>query len=473
MPGEHTRPAANKYTEHGRLAMKIIVSGCGKIGKAVLASLVYEGHDVTAMDRSPSVIEEITNTYDVMTICGNGADCETLEEAGIDKADLFISFTDSDELNMLSCFLAKKMGAKHTCARIRNPEYNDQSLGFMRQQLGLSMSVNPEQLIALEIFNILKLPSAVKIENFSRRNLEMVELVLAHDSELDGMTLRRIREKYKANYLICAVQREEEIFIPDGSFVLRAGDRIGLTAAHAEIEKLLRMLGLMKKQAKSVMILGGGRPAFYLSRLLTSAGSSSVRIIERDSERCEFLSRELPGAVVIKGDGAEQDVLLEEGLGSVDAFVSLTGMDEENILASIFAGTHKVPKIITKINRDELIAMAEKLGLETIVSTSSVTSNLLLGFVRALENTEGSNIETLYRLMDGRAEALEFNARDTEGLTGIPLKQLKLKKNVLIAGIMRGRKTIIPSGDDMLLPDDRVVVLASGHRFGDLSDILL
>lgn len=194
--------------------MKIIVAGCGKIGRAILASLVSEGHDVVALDSDPAVIEEITNIYDVMSICGNGADCETLEEAGIDKADLFVSFTDSDELNMLSCFLAKRMGAKHTIARIRNPEYNDQSLGFMRQQLGLSMSINPEQLIAVEIFNILKLPSAVKIENFSRRNLEMVELVLSSDSELHGMSLRRIREKYKANYLICAVQRGDEIIHP-------------------------------------------------------------------------------------------------------------------------------------------------------------------------------------------------------------------------------------------------------------------
>lgn len=262
------------------------------------------------------------------------------------------------------------------------------------------------------------------------------------------------------------------LYIPDGSFELKAGDRIGLTAAHSEIEKLLRMLGLMKRQAKSVMILGGGKPTFYLAKMLSTVGNTTVRIIEKDSERCDELSAELPKAVVIQGDGAHQDVLLEEGIGSIDAFVTLTGMDEENILASIFASTQNVPKIIAKINRDELIPMAEKVGLETIVSTSDVTSNILVGFVRALENSEGSNVETLYKLMDGKAEALEFNAVETEGLTGIPLKVLKTKKNVLIAGIMRGRKTIIPSGDDMILPDDKVIVLAADHRLGDLSDIL-
>ncbi len=453
--------------------MKIIISGCGKIGRAVLSSLVNEGHDVIAMDKNSAVIEEITNTYDVMGISGNGADCEALEEASVEGVDLFASFTDSDELNMLSCFLAKRMGAKHTIARIRNPEYNDQSLGFMRGELGLSMSVNPEEAIAHEIFNLLKLPSAVKVEIFSRRNLEMIELVLAPDSELDGMTLRKIREKYKANYLICAVQRGDELYIPDGSFELRAGDRIGLTAAPSELEKLLRMLGMMKRQAKNVMILGGGKPSFYLSRLLSSAGNTTVRVVEKDKSRCIEIAASLSNAVVIEGDGTDQNLLLEEGINSVDAFVALTGMDEQNILSSLFASTQKVPKIITKINREELISMAEKIGLETIVSTSAVTSNILVGFVRALENTAGSNIETLYRLMDGKAEALEFNAAETEGLTSIPLKSLKIKKNILIAGIMRGKKTIIPSGDDMILPRDRVVVISCGHRLGDLSEILL
>ena len=337
--------------------MNIIVAGCGKIGRALIADLVAEGHDVTAMDNSPRIVGEITDSFDVMGVCGNCADCETLKEAGAENADIFVAVTNSDELNMLSCFLAQKLGASHTIARIRNPEYNDQSLGFMRQHLGLAISINPELLIAEEIYNVLKLPSAVKIENFSRRNIEMVEIILPHDSELDGMNLIKIREKYKANYLICAVQRGDKVYIPDGRFELKAGDRIGLTAAHAEVEKLLRMLGILKKQAKNIMILGGGKASYYLAKMLSELGTT-VKIIEKKLERCEELSEVLDKTVIIHGDGAQQELLVEEGISSMDAFVALTGMDEENIMISTFASMQSVPKVISKINRDDLLSMA-------------------------------------------------------------------------------------------------------------------
>lgn len=452
--------------------MNIFICGCGRIGRTVIAGLCSEGHDVVAIDDDSAVIEELTNTYDIMGICGNGADCETLTEAGIEKADLFGAFTDSDELNMLSCFFAKSMGAKHTIARIRNPEYNDRSLGFMRQQLGLSMSINPEQALAHDIFNVLKLTSAVKIEHFSRRNFEMVELVLAPDSGLCGMKLYKIREKYRASFLICAVQRGEEIFIPGGQFELMAGDKIALTASPAEMEKLMRMLNLTKKRAKSVIILGGGKTSYYLAKMLSTIGSTSVRIIEKDEAVCNELSAELPDTMVIQGDGTHRDLMLEEGLLRADAFIALSKNDEENILASIFASSVDVPKIITSVKRGDLIPMAAKLGLETIVSTSDSASDTVLGFARALENTDGSNIETLYKLMDGKAEALEFSVSEIQGLTKIPLKSLKFKKNLLIAGIIRGRRAIIPSGDDMIMPGDRVVVLTSEHKLYDLTDAL-
>lgn len=452
--------------------MNIFICGCGKIGRSLIAGLCAEGHDVVAIDNDSALIEELTNTYDIMGICGNGADCEVLSEAGIEKADLFGAFTDSDELNMLSCFFAKSMGAKHTIARIRNPEYNDQSLGFMRQQLGLSMSINPEQTLAQDIFNVLKLPGAVKIEHFSRRNFEMVELILSPDSGFCGMKLYKIREKYRASFLICAVQRGEEIFIPGGQFELMAGDKVAMTASPAEMEKLMRMLNLTKKRTKSVIILGGGKISYYLAKMLSTIGSTSVRIIEKNEELCRELSAKLPDATIICGDGTHRDILIEEGIEHADAFVSLTSMDEENILASIFASSVNVPKTITKVNRDELIPMASKLGLETIVSTSDATSSTLLGFVRALENTDGSNIETLYKLMDGKAEALEFSVSEIQGLTRIPLKSLKFKKNLLIAGIIRGRRAIIPSGDDMIMPGDRVVVLTAEHKLYDLTDAL-
>ena len=451
--------------------MNIIVAGCGKIGRALIADLVAEGHDVIAMDNLPRIVGEITDSFDVMGVCGNCADCETLKEAGAENADIFVAVTNSDELNMLSCFLAQKLGASHTIARIRNPEYNDQSLGFMRQHLGLAISINPELLIAEEIYNVLKLPSAVKIENFSRRNIEMVEIILPLDSELDGMNLIKIREKYKANYLICAVQRGDKVYIPDGRFKLKAGDRIGLTAAHAEVEKLLRMLGILKKQAKNIMILGGGKASYYLAKMLSEIGTT-VKIIEKKLDRCEELSEVLDKTVIIHGDGAQQELLVEEGISSMDAFVALTGMDEENIMISTFASMQSVPKVISKINRDDLLSMAEKLGVETIISPTRITSNIIVRYARALENSKGSNVETLYKLMDGQAEALEFNVKEKSLVLNVPLKSLKLKQNTLIAGIMRGRKTIIPSGEDMILSGDKVIVISASKHLQDLDDIL-
>ena len=285
--------------------MNILVAGCGKIGTTIIDSLVAEGHDVTAIDADAAVLDGITNIYDVIGVCGNGADCETLGEAGVEKAELFVAVTGSDELNMLSCFMAKKMGAAHTIARIRNPEYNDRSLGFMRQQLGLSMSINPELLAAQELFNILKFPSAVKIETFSRRNFEMIELRLKNDSVLGGLRLNELREKYKTHVLVCVVQRGDKVYIPDGNFVLQGGDKIGITANPAELQKLLRGLGLLQKQARNVMILGGSRTAYYLAKMLTSVGNS-VKIIEKDRDHCRELSDTLPKAVIIYGDGAQQ-----------------------------------------------------------------------------------------------------------------------------------------------------------------------
>lgn len=452
-------------------AMNIIVAGCGKIGKTILNSLMSEGHDVVALDSDPMVIEEITNIYDVMAICGNCADCGTLEEAGVAHAELFVAVSGSDELNMLSCFIAKKMGAEHTIARIRNPEYNERSIGFLRQQLDLSMSLNPELLAAGELFNILKLPSAVKIESFSRRNVEMIEMRLKEGSPLDGVMLSDLQAKYKAKVLICVVQRGETVYIPDGRFVLHSGDKIGLTAAPTEIQKLLKGLGVLQKQSKFVMILGGSRTAYYLAKMLISAGAS-VKIIESNPERCRELCEKLPKAMIIQGDGAQQELLLEEGLRRLDAFVALTGMDEENILISIFAAANSVPKVISKVNRSELGLMAERLGLDCIVSPKNITSDILVRYARALENSKGSNVETLYKLMDGRVEALEFNVHPESELTDTPLKDLHFKKNILIAGIIRGRKTIIPGGDDVILPGDRVIVIATDQRLHDLSDIL-
>ena len=451
--------------------MKIVVAGCGKIGTSILESLVGEGNDVIAIDSSSAVIDDISNIYDVMCVCGNCADTETLQEAGISKAELFVAVTQSDELNMLACFVAERMGAKHTIARIRNPEYNDQSLDFFRKNLDLTVALNPESMAAQELYNVLKFPAAINIENFSRRHFEMVELRLKPDSPLDGMSLIELRREYKAKILICAVQRDNEVYIPDGNFVLKSGDRIGMTAASSELSRFLKALGLMQKSAKDVIILGASRVAYYLAKRLVASGST-VKIIDKDQERCREMAIAIPEAVVIFGDGAEQELLLEEGLASTDAFVALTGKDELNILISIFASSKDVPKVISKVNRNELASMAQNLGLDCIVSPKKIVSNLVARYARALKNSLGSNIETLYKLMDGSVEAVEFNVSPEFKGANVPLKELSLKPNILIAGIIRGRKAMIPSGDDVILPGDKVVVIVSGKQLYDLSDIL-
>lgn len=452
--------------------MKIIIVGCGKIGSTILESLVEEGHDVVGIDTDEKVINEMTNMYDVMGVCGSGTDCEMLTEAGVENAEIFIAATSSDELNMISCFIAKKMGAKHTVARIRNPEYNQKNIGFLKQQLDLSMAINPEMLAAVEMFNILKLPSAVKIQTFSQRNFEIIEMILKEGSALAGVKLMDLRSKFKAKFLVCVVQRGEEVYIPSGNFQLMAGDKIGLTASPSEIQKLMRAIGADKKQAKDIMILGGSKIAYYLAKMLTASGNG-VKIIEKDHEKCEELSDSLDKAVIIEGDGAQQELLLEEGLKTLDAFVALTGIDEENILISIFAANQKVPTVISKINRNELAGMAARLGLDCIISPKKIVSDVIVRYARALENSRGSNVETLYNIMDDKAEVLEFNVKSDFKQVNIPLRDLTLKKNILIAGIIRDRKPIIPAGDDCIMKNDKViVVVGSDQRLNDLSDII-
>lgn len=451
--------------------MKIIIVGCGKIGKSLIESLVSEGHDVAVIDKDPSVIEEATNTFDVIGLCGIGTDCEVLAEAGAAKADIVISVTGSDELNMLSCFIAKTLGAKNTVARIRDREYNDKSLGFMAGQLQLSMAINPEMATAHNIANILRFPSAINIDTFDSNKFEIVEMILGEKSPLAGMTMIDLRKRSPGKFLICAVLRKNEVIIPDGRFVLEDGDRIALTAAPNEIGKLLRSFDLITRKTKSVMILGASRIAYYLSSNLIAAGTK-VTVIDKDEAKCAEFAESLPDVTVIHGDGANQDMLVEEGLGQTDAFVSLTGYDENNILISYFATSQNVPKVIAKVNRPEFYPIAGKLGIDTIISPIQTVADEMLRYARALQNSVGSNVEKLYKIMDGKAEALEFNVRPDFKHAGKALKDIKFKQNILIAGILRNRKPIVPSGNDIILPGDKVIVIAANHRLYDLSDII-
>ncbi|MBR5223701.1 MAG: Trk system potassium transporter TrkA [Clostridia bacterium] len=451
--------------------MKIIVNGCGKIGSTILANLVAEGHDVTAIDTNPEVIQKLTNIYDVIGVCGNGADSDVLTEANAKNNDLIISTANSDEINMLCCFLAKRMGTKNTVARVRNPEYNDKSLAFLRQNLEISLIINPELMASHELFNALKLPSAYKIEPFSVRNFEIVEFKIKDDSVLDGLKIADLRNKFKSKFLICAVQRGEEAYIPLGNFVLRSGDKVGITGSVNEILHFFNELGIKRTAIKKVMILGASKTAVYLAKKLCQIGNS-VTIIDKDRQKCEEISAELPKALVVNGDGSSQELLIEEGISNIDAVVSLTGLDELNILISSYASSKNVPKVITKINRQELIPLAEHWGLDTVVSPRKTISNIVVGYARALENSKDSSVETLYKLMDDKVEALEFTVKDGLDFLNVAFKELKLKENILIAGIIRDRKTIIPSGEDVLLSGDKVVILAANQRINNLSDII-
>lgn len=453
--------------------MKIIIVGGGKIGATLIESLEGEGHDITFVDCDQKVVDEMNNIYDVMCVCGNAVDNDTLDEAQVSSADLLIAVTNSDEINMLICFIAKKMGAAYTVARVRNPEFNDKRMEQVKQYLDISFTINPELLAASEIFNILKLPAAINIETFSRRNFSMIELSLKEGSHLDGMSLIDLRKKYDLNFLISVVKRGDEVYIPDGNFVLKCGDHICLTANFIEIQKLLKTLGLAKKQSKSVMILGATTTSYYLAKMLLRSGTD-VTIIDKDINRCNQFAEELPGAVIINGDGAEQEVLMEEGITSVDAFTALTGIDEENILISFFAQSQNVPRVVAKVNRNELASMAEKLGLDSIVSPKKAAANVVTSYARALQNSLGSNVETMYKLMDGSVEALEFNVQSDFKAQHIPLKEMKLKKDVLIAGIIRKRKAFVPTGNDEIVAGDKVVIIAKSddQKMNDLSDVL-
>ena len=451
--------------------MKIIIVGCGKIGTSLIGSLVTEGHEVVVIDKMQSKVAEAINIYDVIGVCGIGTDSVTLTEAGVDKADIFVAVTGSDELNMLSCYIAKTLGAENTVARIRDRAYNENSLGFLQQKLNLSMSINPERFAAQDIYNVLKVPGAAHIETFSTRNFEIIELPLKEDSSLHNVKVMDLRKQYKANFLICAVQRGEKVYIPDGNFVLQSGDKIALTAPPTEILKLLRHLNITRKQARNIMILGGSRTAYYLAKMLLSSGNS-VTIIDKDPERCQELDEALPGATIILGDGAQQEVLLEEGLKNMDAFISLTGMDEENILISYYASSQNVPKVITKVNRSEFIPIAGRMGLDTIVSPRRTITDVIVRYARALQNTVGNNVEKLYKIMDGNAEALMFNVNSDFEYNDIPLKDIAFKENILIAGILRNRKAIVPTGNDVITAGDKVVVISTDHILYDLADII-
>lgn len=450
--------------------MYIVIAGDGKVGSTLAEELSKEGHDIVVIDSNSKVVEESVDLYDIRGVCGNGASYQVQKEAGVDQADLLIAATSSDELNILCCLVAKKLGARHTIARVRNPDYSKQ-LAFFREELGLSMVVNPELEAAREIARILRFPSAIKIDFFAKGKVELAEVNIGEDSPLDGMPLYELQNRYRVKVLICAVQREQEVYIPDGGFVLKNGDKIHITASHAQLAAFLKGIGLFKERIRHVLIVGGGKIAFYLAYGLLDAGMH-VTIVEQDEKRCVELSESLPKATVIQGDGTDPALLEEVGIGRTDACVSLTGIDEENILISMYAGQQKVDKVVTKINRTNFLQMLEKVGIESVVSPKKLTTDQIVRYVRAMQNSEGSSMTTLYRLVGNQVEAMEFLVLDSR-FTGVPLRELRIRKNILIACIIRENRMLLPSGDDTIAIGDTIILVTANRALRTFEDIFV
>ena len=447
--------------------MKVVIVGDGKVGYTLTKSLSEEGHDLVVIDNNKRILLASQESLDVAVVDGNGASVEVQREAGVDTADLLIAATNGDETNLLCCMVAKKLGCKHTIARVRNPEY-DQQIRFMRDELGLSMVINPEKAAALEIFRLLQFPSFLKRDSFARGNAELVELKLKDGNPLIGKPLQQFRTVADVNALVCAVERDNEIHIPKGDFTLHLGDKVTIAA---DLVKLIKNLKVYSPKAQRVMIVGGSRTAAYLAQRLIR-NKIDLTIVEQDEKRCMDLSEALPQATVINGNGTDQRLLLSEGIASADAVVSLMGIDEENLLVSMFASYVGVPKSITKISRNEYNPIFESMGMDSIVSPKLLTANEIVRYVRAMEDTTGGSVLTLYKIVDGKAEALEFSVKGEAKFLNLPLYRLKLKKNVLIAAIIRARRVIIPSGADVMQKGDTVIVVTEADRaIRDLKDI--
>ncbi|MBQ6635912.1 MAG: Trk system potassium transporter TrkA [Lachnospiraceae bacterium] len=454
--------------------MKIIVVGCGKVGSALTRQLSEEGHDVSVIDVNQQVVNEVSSSCDVIGVVGNGGSHAVQKEVGVEDADLMIAASDSDELNLLCCLIAKKAGNCSTIARVRSPIYNSE-IGFIREELGLSLAVNPEYAAAIEASRLLKFPSAIKIEPFARGHIELLKFPVIEGSALNGRTLAEISGSARGDVLVCAVERgpNHDVTIPDGSFRLQTGDTISVVASGKNARSFVEKVGLKSRSVANCMIIGGGTICFYLAKILLES-NIRVTIIDKDPRRCKMLSDELPEANVICGDAANQNVLLEEGIENCESFVSLTGMDEENIFLSLYArrASKKDVKLITKINRINYDDIIGDMNLGSILNPQHIVAEYIVRYVRAMENSIGSNVETLYNIIEGKAEALEFLIQAGSPVIGIPLSRLPLKKGVLVACIYRNHQVIIPNGQTMIEVDDRVIIVTKQIGFQDVRDIL-
>lgn len=453
-----------------KAGLNVIIVGCGKVGATLVEQLSKEGHDITIIDKNSQKIHEITNLYDIMGIAGNGASCSVQMEAGIEHADLIIAVTESDELNLLCCTIAKHVGDCATIARVRTPDYINE-VHYLREKLGLTMIINPELEAAKEVSRILYLPTALEVNSFAHGQAEMIKFKIPKGNVLDGISIAYLGRNITNDILICAIERDGTVHIPSGDFILRAGDVISFVSSKAETRHFLSTVGFSTHQVKDTMIIGGGKAAFYLATHLLQMGVS-VKIIESKMERCEELSILLPNAIIINGDGTDQELLQEEGIEYVESFVPLTGIDEENILLTLYARQVSNAKVITKINHITFKNVISQLDLGSVIYPRYITSETIIAYVRAKKNSMNSNIETLYHLFDNRAEAIEFLVEEDCDVTNIPFKDLALKKELLICFINRAGRILIPTGQDSIQKGDTVMIVTTNTGFHDIKDIL-
>lgn len=450
--------------------MNIIVMGSGTVGSAICAQLAPEGHNITVIDRDEAALTELSNTCDVAGVVGNGADVSVLRKAGADKADLLIAVASEDEINILCCAAAKKLGTAHTVARVRNPEYSG-LMQLMQSDMNLTLTINPELAAAKEIYRMLRFPSAAKIETFCRGRAELAEFAVTGDSPLCGVSLYDLRGKLNVRFLVCAVLRGGDAIIPSGDFQIEEGDIICVTAPEDQITPFFKATGMYRQPVHDVLIVGGGRTTYYLEDLLRR-GKIRSTVIEKDRELCRGLAEQY-GCTVICDNGTKQDLLLEEGLERTDAFLALSDVDEENAIISMYAKTRSVKKTVTMISTMSYVDFFKGVGLESIVSPKSSTATYILRYVRSMVNTDDSEIEALHRLMNGRVEALEFSVNEEiKGVTGIPLKDLHPRAGILIACIEHDGEIVIPSGADKIEPGDHVILITTGGKLNNVKDII-
>ena len=450
--------------------MKIIIAGAGRIGGTLAEELSREGHDVTVIDRDPETIRHVSDDIDVICLEGSATNPDALKEAGAESADLLIAATEQDEVNMVCGISARKLGTKHVVARVRNTEYLGKT-EFLRDALGISHLFNPEYECAKEISRILRFPSAARVDAFSKGSVEIVEYRVPPDGQLAGVALRDLQKSFGPKVLVSLAERAGEAIIPKGDFVLQEDDVLSITGVSKELRKFFMAAGAYIRPVKDVMLIGGGRTSVYLARILQENGIG-VCVIEEDRERCEKLCELLPEARIICGDASRSDVLLEEGIERTDGFVALSGDDGDNIITSIYAKHCKVCKVVTRVNHEHFAEIFEKKELDSVVIPKKIIVQQIVRYVRAMSNSAGSSMETLYKLADGKAEALEFKVTEGAKCIGIPLRELALKRDVLIAAVIHGGKSIVPDGNTEIHEGDHVVIVAGAGQVENIDDIM-